>query len=569
MKTNKKLWILMIALVGVVFVGLLTTFLIAENHKKNEIMGQLNHTLTISAAQINDSQSINVSWDVDKIIDSLKIEVYHHETHVSTVIINDKTIIMKGIYAIDAFYGKQTIKVTSYNSFDKYTVTQTKTVGCNLWTNKYIIAPLPATMAVTMFTLSLEDITDNYTTPTFVWFKRSGVWDYKHMPENVKLIPVLESSHFIHETSERIIYKKLSRWVGELYEINPSSTFDFYINDIYGYGWMEATYGNNIPVENYHVTLLSDGLGSFDHFNNNFDNENAETRYNEMKAIYDDVKNGLKTNIDYVRENPELLSSRLRQYAYLMVKEEVNVEWWLTRVSKTMANNNSEVYSDLENLISQNKIKVVNFNTILSTYDEQEKNELKQLFNFNSDVFENAINQNKKVMIFLGTWDQDETYFDQYIEILSKLYSDEFVIYYKGHPYSPTTTIQGKMEKLESMGLVDINSTIPAELLFFFNPDAYASGYTSSTFLSISDEKSVSIVHVRMGDFNQSYKSNIDNFISKVETTDETYGSLVTSQNCYVIEYNNNVNYDIAIYDMSTQEIVYYKSNGTVYEEVN
>ena len=568
MKLTKKNWIFLGVGIGLIAISLISLLVVKLVERKNTL-NFLDHTLSVEAKQIDKTQKINVSWETDKLIDSVTIEVKHGEDIVNKVEIHNPTIILQGNYQIDAFYGKQTVNVTTYNAQDKYEVTKTKTVECNLWTDKYVIAPIPATMAVTMFTLDLETITDNYQTPTFVWFKRSGVWNYNEMPNNVQLIPVLATDDFEHEKHESIIYEKVSRWVGELYEINPNSKFDFYINDIYGYGWMEATYGNNIPIENYHVTLLSDGLGSFGHFNINFDNENAEARYAEMKQLYDEVKQGLKTDIDYIRKRPEILATRLRQHAYLMVKEEPNVEWWLTRVSKTMANNNAEVYEDLNNLVTAGKIRVVNFNNILATYNEQEKEELKNLFNFNSDVFESAVEQNKKVMIFLGTWDKDETYFTEYMEILSHIYGEEFVIYYKGHPYSPTTTIEGKMEKLESMGLVDINSTIPAELLFFFNPEAYASGYTSSTFLSISDEKTVSIVHSNMEDFTQTYKPNVDNFISKVENTDEKYGSLVSSNNCFVVEFAKVETYDIAIYDASAKTMKYYKKNGTTYNQVS
>ena len=571
MKINKKLWILMIALVGVVFVGLLTTFLIAENHKKNEIMGQLNHTLTISAAQINDSQSINIDWDVDKTIDTLKIEVYHDGTNVSTIIINDTTTIMKGSYIIDAFYGKHIVRVTSYNSYDKFTCTSTAEKEVSLTADEYIIAPITATMPVTLFTLSLKEITNNYTIPTFVWFKRSGVWEYSEMPENVDLIPVCKTDDFIHDTSQNGVYEKTSKWVKELYELNPNSKFNFYYNDYFPHGWMQATIGNNIPTSNYKVTLLSDGAGSFFYFNDCFDNDNVDTVYQEMKAEYETLKTQVNTTGKYTANSNDytINSEELRKYIYIMAKEEANVDWWLTRISGTLAVNNASLYAELESLVQEGSIKVKDLKTLLDAFSENEKIELKRLYNFSDTMFEQAKNENKEVMVFLGTWNQDEVYFNDYVKILKALYGDDYVYYYKGHPKSPTNSIDGKFENLDELGIIDIDSTIPAELIFFFNPEIFASGYQTSTFYSIDAEKSMAVFNIRKDALAEDYKDNLDCFISKVETTDETYGSLVTSQNCYVIEYNNNVNYDIAIYDMSTQEIVYYKSNGTVYEEVN
>ena len=568
-KQHKKLWVILSSIAAFIFVAS-AVLLIVHFAIKNKTLNALKHTLTVQAEQIDDSQKINVSWEANKMIDSVTIEVLHGNTRVTKININDTTTLLKGSYQVDAFYGKQTVKVTSYNSNGTYTSTTTRTKTVKLTADEYVIAPITATMPVTLFTLSLKTITNNYTTPTFVWFKRPGVWEYSEMPENVNLIPVCNADDFIHDTNQNAVYEKVSKWVKELYELNPNSKFNFYYNDYYPHGWLQATVGNNIPEANYKVTLLSDGAGSFTFFNDRLDNENYESVYAEMKAEYEKLKTQVQKTGKYPAKNNnyKINSEELREYIYVMAKEESNVDWWLTRVSGTLAVNTPDLYTEVQDLVTSGDIKVKDLKTLLLAFSEEEQVQLKKLFNFSDTMFEKAKEENKEVMVFLGTWNQDEENFDGYIKTLKALYGDEYVFYYKGHPKSPTETIDGKFEKLNKLGVIDIDSTIPAELIFFFNPEVFASGYQSSTFLTIDEEKSMSVVHVRKDAFSESYKDNLKSFVTKVESSDATFGSLVTSTNCFLVEYVDTTNYDISIFDANKNTMKNYKKVGSDFVEV-
>lgn len=568
-KQHKKLWVILSSIAAFIFVAS-AVLLIVHFSIKNKTLNALKHTLTVQAEQIDDSQKINVSWKSNKMIDSVTIEVLHGNTRVTKININDTTTLLKGSYEVDAFYGKQTVKVTSYNSNGTYTSTTTKTKTVKLTADEYVIAPITATMPVTLFTLSLKTITNDYTTPTFVWFKRPGVWEYSEMPENVNLIPVCDADDFIHDTNQNGVYEKVSKWVKELYELNPNSKFNLYYNDYYPHGWLQATVGNNIPEENYNVTLLSDGAGSFTFFNDRLDNENYASVYAEMKAEYEKLKTQVQKTGKYPAKNNnyKINSEELREYIYVMAKEESNVDWWLTRVSGTLAVNTPDLYTEVQALVSSGDIKVKDLKTLLLAFSDEEQVQLKKLFNFSDTMFEKAKEENKEVMVFLGTWNQDEENFDGYIKTLKALYGDEYVFYYKGHPKSPTETIDGKFDKLDKLGVIDIDSTIPAELIFFFNPEVFASGYQSSTFLTIDEEKSMSVVHVRKDAFSESYKDNLKSFITKVESSDATFGSLVTSNNCFLVEYVDTTNYDISIFDANKNTMKNYKKVGTDFVEV-
>ena len=206
-------------------------------------------------------------------------------------------------------------------------------------------------------------------------------------------------------------------------------------------------------------------------------------------------------------------------------------------------------------------------NIVAGRYLTEEK--LKKLYKFSDDMFKAAETQNKKIMIILGTWSPtkpNEPYLKEYADAVQALYGDDYVYYYKGHPKYPTNTVSGKLEQIESYGLIDVDSTIPAELLFFFNPTAVGSGYLSSTFTSLTDERCGMLFgHSKGETLDIVYKDRLDGFITKVN---KGYNSVVTTDNCFLVEFNDTTNYDFAIFNADNNQLTYYKTNGSNFDVV-
>lgn len=563
MKKSKK--IIWIPIVSVLAILLILGIILFVNYYKSS-----KTTLDVSLKQIEQTQDILVEWDTSKPIDKVTITVSHGKDTYYKATFTDTNTIAKGFYTVPSFYGNQKVNVEIKRGI--YKTNKSESIG--LSADEYNIAPITGTMPVTMFSLSLKDITDNYNIPTFVWFKRSGVWDYSKMPTNVYAIPVIDSQSFLNDSMQDEVYKKTSEWVKELYSINPNSHFNFYYNDYFAYGWMQATIANEIPKENYHVTLLSDGTASFTFFNELFDNDDASYNYQVMQSDYTKLKQEIAENKSFTIKSKYTVDALdLAYYPYVMIKEEDNVDWWLTRVSGTLALNNSDVADDIANLSSNSigKIKVKDLNTLLKNLNEQEKQLVKDLYNFSDAMFEKATSSNKKIMVILGTWTADEVNFDEYVKATQKYYGDDYIYYYKGHPRNPTAFEKGKLEHLESLNLIDIDSTIAAELIFFFNPEASTTGYQSSTFLSLSDEQSGGIFNVRKdnitGDI-ELYKDKIDFFVTKIEAENDPYYSLRSNDKCYVLEFMDTTEYDIGVYDYNSDTLKYYKQNGSSWDLV-
>lgn len=555
---SKKVWIPLCVILACIVVGVVIFVSL--------YFTVLKVNLKINATQVGEEQKVLVEWDTSKVVDKVSITVSHNGDKVFSVSIYDNSQILKGEYEVPCYYGRQTVKVSINKGV--YSTSKIKTV--NVFASEYNIAPLTATMPVTLFSLSLKTITNEYTIPTFVWLKRAAAWDYTNLPNNVYIMPNASAQEVSTETSQRTMYKKTSEWIKELYEINPSSHFNLYYNDYYPYGWLQATVANGIPEENYDVTLLSDGTASFLYFNNHFDNANAQSEYEKMKQEYSTLKSQIEKKGEYAErmDGFAIDAEDLREYAYVMAKEEANVQWWLTRIDGTLAPNNAEMKAEVDSL-KDTKIFVKDLNTLINTFDEQEKQELKKLYKFSDNMFEKATEENKKIMIILGTWTQNEYYFDAYVKAVQAYYGDEYVYYYKGHPKNPTNSVDGKLEKLEKLNLIDVDSTIPAELIFFFNPEAFAAGYQSTTFVSLNEEKCTALFNVRIDAFTESYKDKLDVFITPVQSTDSVYGSLVSGDNCYVLEFVDTTNYSIAIYDASKNTIKYYAKQNESFVEVD
>ena len=69
--------------------------------------------------------------------------------------------------------------------------------------------------------------------------------------------------------------------------------------------------------------------------------------------------------------------------------------------------------------------------------------------------------------------------------IRDSIYGDDYLYYYKGHPNTPAGMYPQKQEQLDRLGLTDVDSSVAAELILFFNPEIGLSGYVSSTYLSL------------------------------------------------------------------------------------
>lgn len=523
-------------------------------------------------SQVNEEQKLSVSWVGSEKITKLEVTVNHGEQAVAQQTFEGDSLTNNEV-TVDAYYGKHSVSLKATS--ESGTVSEIKK-DIALSASEYVIAPISGSMPQLYFTLNMKEITNNGAIPAFVWLARPDSWNWNNLPENVYAMPTVSIDEvLVHNNYDRMI-EVTDAYIEELYSINSGSKFNLYINDYNSYLYLKLLAGNGIPEANYYVTLLSDGGASYAAFNSAFNIEeadfDADAKYAEMaeklSTLYTEVRNAgdYGTNGDFTVSTDEI-----NQYAYVAAKEMANVEWWILRPREGVLCSPDEEF--ITTVLTADKTEGIieerNFANPLKAMTDEEKTELKSLYNFNNEMFEAADEAGKKAMMILGSWAyaENEPDFEDYANLIKAYYGEEeFVYYYKGHPNTPTVNHPDKQAQLEKLGLTDVESSINAELILFFYPDIYMCGYNSSTFMSVeSPEMACTMFNMTKAaaEANENmaeYKDLIGIYTSKIDLANTEYSDLCAddTHTYYLMEFNNDESADIGIYDATANVITLY-----------
>ncbi len=530
--------------------------------------------------QVNDEQKININYKSDETVNKLEVTVKHGEQLVAEKTFEGDALKESNV-TVDAYYGKHTVTVKAYAEGDFATeISQ----DIALSASEYVIAPISGSMPQLYFTLNMKEITNDHAIPAFVWLARPDSWNWDNLPENVYAMPTVAVEEVLTHNNYDKMVEVTDAYIEELYSINSNSKFNLYINDYNSYLYLKLLAGNGIPESNYYVTLLSDGGASYKDFNLAFNVEeegfDADAKYAEMaeklEKLYTEVREAKDYNGDGSKFSVN--GDDFRQYAYVAAKEMNNVEWWILRPRAGVLCSPDEEFINM--VLNDDKkegvIEERNFANPLKEMTDEEKTELKSLYNFNNEMFEAADEAGKKAMMILGSWanPENEPDFADYVNLVKAFYGEEeFVYYYKGHPNTPTVNYPEKQEQLEELGLIDVESSINAELILFFYPDIYMCGYNSSTFMSVESPEmaccmfNMSIADAEANEGTSEYRELIGIYTSKI-TEDSPYASLCEGEgNFYLVEYNNAEAEDgaaFAIFDATKKVFTNYDENNNI-----
>ena len=525
-----------------------------------------------TAAQVDKTQNLAVSWNEGKDLKSVDIAVKYGDVSLGGITEKGET----GKAEFMARYGKYTLNIvfTEKNN-KKYSLD----FDVALAADKYVIAPISGSMPQLYFTLNLDEITNNGETPAFVWLARPDSWNWENLPKNVFMMPTAAREEVLTHNNYDRMMAATKAYIADLYAADPNSKFELYINDFNAYAYVDLLIGNGVPEENFYVTLLSDGGASYSAFNEAFNPDDAafdaDAKYAQMAQNLDAVYGEVKEAGAYTYDGDYTVStSDFRQYCYVAAKEKTNVEWWVLRpragvlcspdedfINRVLTEEVSKAPYDAENSIIEER----NFASPLTKMSDEQKTALKALYNFNNEMFEAADNQGKKAMMILGSWAnaENEPDFAAYVNLVKKYYGDEFVYYYKGHPNTPTSTVPEKQTQLSELNLIDVESSINAELILFFYPDIYMCGYNSSTFMSVeSEEMACAIFNMTKeaaaeNEGTENYRDLIGLYLSPIEDTAAYAECAAADHEYFLIEYNNvETDLQYSIYDATADVII-------------
>lgn len=475
---------------------------------------------TAILAQIGESNQIKVSPDPEVPASKYTLDLTMHTKQAAPATDLHVTYEFSTLDLVDGSYQA---KVPAWGKWDA-TLTYLSNENTQLETENwpdfavrashYNIVALNASFPVATFTLGMFTSLNSDTTtvgaggpdllhtpsgeeiPTVFTLERPAQINFAKLPEYVYPLPTIPKDLISTQVTDPLdryfSYRPaFQEYVASLYEISPDAKFHFFGTDIFPSVMVQLIYLNRLPSDAYDLNIISDGSWSYYAFRNNFsgntlaENQEKEAQQTaQAQELISALRSGTKTSItdDEVPYIWAFLKAEGDRARYLVVRPK----------SLVSPNDNNEFG---QSVASSPQLLQVNLNsqlTKLTTADDPGKTTaFKQLYNLSNAFFAN--NENKKPMLILGTWVTSEHRFESYVRIMQKLYP-QHKLYYKGHPHTPTVLYPEKQQQLTDLGLTDVDSTIPAELLLFFNKDLYLSGYSTSTFSSVANPEVLQVL---------------------------------------------------------------------------
>ena len=461
--------------------------------------------------------------------------------------------------------------------------------------SEYNIAYLNASYPVLVYSLKLKEITAEGTIPTFTFLERGAQYDWDHLTYGIQPFPYLTRAAATTNSDFHGARAGCAAWIADLYAADPTSHFHIYVVDNYNELLVQFLYANNIPADNWNAVLLSDGTGTAGYLVNAYNVENpagkAATMATEWAAVKTDAAaNGysaakLHTLCTAEREADD---SILATYAYVIANAESNVTWWVNRL-RTGENLSAITARDADFAAAICAVPSSFYtNSLLAALSEDEQAAFKSMYHFSDTMFADARDSGKKIMVILGTSNAGEgDNFYSYMKLTMTFYGDEYAYYYKGHPGWPTSGCAARQQaeqRLAAEGLTvyELDNAIAAEVILFYNPDVYLSGWQSTTFESVASQEMACLIYDSpVANVNAVYRDKVDMAARRLDAGTANYEGIALdgTHSYFLVEYNNTAEYEnqtanyakheIAIYDETADVIHYYKLTQGVYAEVN
>ena len=313
--------------------------------------------------------------------------------------------------------------------------------------------------------------------PTIVSLARFKQYNWEALPENMYRNPLLTAEENCSEEAgwAGVKVPAMAAYVKQLHELNGASKFNFFISDYQLGDLPKVVYQNDLPAENYTLTLVTDGSATYSCFKHVYDNvDDAQAVHDQRVAEFQAFKDG-----------DGKLSESINYYAYAILDVEAasSARWMVVRRSTDTFGIQDKTFQS--KVLGDSRISNNYINSLLANADKAGKSdEFKALYNFDDSEFTKAREEGKKLMMMLGTaWNLENTYPPlEYMQFVTAFYGDEFAYFYKGHPgnYESNSPENTALYKTINVGMLE--PSIAAELFSFFNPDICVSGYESSYF---------------------------------------------------------------------------------------
>ena len=397
------------------------------------------------------------------------------------------------------YFGKHEITMQLYSGNN---LVAEKLTDYILTSDEYNIAYLHATLPVTYFSLMISDKDTTYlnaNAPSVVVINRAAAYDWNNLLPNMYGCPFIEESDLENSSSQNSIMENaitsFVRYITYLQKLNGNSIFHIFVTDVFSSGFIELALETNIKFD---ITMLTDGTATYSTFRAVYgtggNNDISAQIYDQLNSYWNVIKTKAKTGDPSWKNDLNSLYDGLDYRRggclppIIINDEEIEARWIINRNNNDVFGNSAVYTSKIQN---NPNVVTVNLNTnLLAALSEEETKAFQALYKFDPSVFEEADNAGKKIMIFLGTSNDENACLEQYISFMKNYceyyLNEEYIYYYKGHPGDPSEFNAIKNAILEKYDINSLDASIPAELFLFFRSDAEICGYQSSTYMSYS-----------------------------------------------------------------------------------
>lgn len=475
-------------------------------------------------------------------------------------------------------YGKFAAKIEFLRNDTVVHESDVVTVG--VVADTYNIAPVSATLPVTLFSLNMwggDNIRQEG--PVILMMERPNAYNWDELPVatdglyGAYGVPLLTQDELRYQPGDfgaasdlfRSRYQVMADYVHDLLELDSTSKVNLYCVDLYCGLVQNIIYANKIPDDQYTITLLSDGSYTPNKFASVYNSSDNESIHASLVSAWSAAK---QHAYDSGSVDSGFEGASAGNYLWALVDSEPNAKLWVARKDLIKTTSDGDAFGTA--IRANSKLVQVSIGTLLKENiqaSDQNTAEFKALYNFNDGYFSEAEESGKEVMLFLGTRVTGESNFTDYARFVMSYYGDEYAYYYKGHPATPTDLYPEKQQQLEELGITDVDASIAAELILFFNPEIYLSGYGSTTYASVPEGMAKGMFNMtKEAGLQKLEYSNMDFWMSEAgDSTPDALKSLcVEGHSCYIVEFSDMVaaqeGYDVAIWDASGSVIIYYKA---------
>lgn len=393
--------------------------------------------------------------------------------------------------------------------------------------------------------------------PTIVAVNRQKQFDWDRLPTGLYPVPLTTDSQTRNGMNYSEHMDAMSQYVADLFEINPATVFHFYINDVHLYVLPKLCYKNKLPADQYTLTLVTDGSGTYVAFRDAYTNQ---TVYNntgakdaaELHELYVEKYLAFRQGVidgkaeDYLQDymggmqyywvsSPHYEQARISHYIYAILDAEekagcLKAEWWVVRRSTDTFGLSERDAEFQARVLADPRITNNYINNCLSALENANKTEaFKALYHFDNSAFQQARDEGKKPLMLLGTsaWIESKLPPLDYIRMMQKFYGDEYAFFYKGHPGNYAMDSESSQKPYLDAGVQVLESSIAAELFAFYDPDLYYAGYSSSFFQNVGTERNLALWNWTKEVANENkdvkaYAGKMDFFISELTGAGES-----------------------------------------------